>query len=125
METQTIEIQNQTDEEILEYINSLAKRRGRPKKIKVVEEPTEPKKIGRPKVEWRHGEDGKYNSQCIDPKYHLKYWRERYKKPCICEVCGKKLETCSPSSINVHKRSMHCKYAKLKKELEQQTINEL
>ena len=83
--------------------------------INSVETQTEKKKRGRPKAEWRHREDGTYNTQPLDPKYQLKYWHEHFRKPYECNVCGKTLQCCG-SGIHKHKRSMHCQLAKFKKE---------
>ena len=49
--------------------------------INSVDTQTEKKKRGRPKAEWRHNEDGTYNTQPLDPKYQLKYWHEQFRKP--------------------------------------------
>jgi hypothetical protein len=42
---------------------------------KPVEEEKPKKKLGRPKTEWRHREDGIYDGRAIDPDYAKKYWR--------------------------------------------------
>lgn len=99
------------------------KKRGRPKIVK--ETPTEPdeiKKRGRPMTPWRHGENGKYNRKCLDQKYYIKYWHEHYKKEYTCEICGKCL-TCIGGALHAHRRTMHCQLAKLKKEKEQEQSN--
>ena len=126
MENQNQSQENiKSDSEILSELRmlalqmSLVKKRMKKSKGENTEEPKEPKKRGRPRVEWRHGEDGKYNSQCIDPKYSRDYWRENLRKPHTCEVCGKVLKTCGVGVINSHQRSMHCQLAKLKKEQEE------
>ena len=90
---------------------------------KSIETQTEPKKKGRPRAEWRHNEDGTYNTAPLDPKYQLKYWYEHFRKPYECDVCGKTLKCCG-SGVLKHKRSMHCQLAKLKAEkLAEQTSN--
>jgi hypothetical protein len=76
-----------------------------------IETQTEKKKRGRPRVEWRHREDGTVDNKPNDPHYAKKYWLANYKKPFTCENCGKTL-TCSGSSILRHKQTMHCKLAK-------------
>ena len=95
----------------------LTKKRGRPKKLVEIALEKEPKKKGRPIAEWRHGEDGKYNNQAVDPKCSLKYWYEHYRKPFECNICGRTLQCCG-SGVHKHQRGMHCQLAKLKKQLE-------
>ena len=97
------------------------KKRGRPRKaVDENAEPSEPKKIGRPITPWRHLANGKYYSSAKDPKYNMNYWRETYRKPCTCEICGATLQSCS-SAVHKHKRTLHCQLAKFKKET--QTAN--
>ena len=58
-----------------------AKKRGRPKKPIEIKPEETPKKLGRPIVPWRHGENGKYHSHSADPTYSTRYWQEHYRKP--------------------------------------------
>ena len=125
-------IQIKTDEEILAEIKRLnveiSKRRcretkknkpqadeqlkrGRPKKTdqpkKVESEPYEqllepPPKIGRPRAEWRHKANGKYDNQAVDPEYYQNYWSEHYRKPYTCDICNTVI-LCSGSGILKHK----------------------
>jgi hypothetical protein len=121
-----MEIQTQTDEEILSELRRLSaiitKRRRTPKQIENVEnsEQSEPKKVGRPKARWRHGENGKYDSHAIDPEYSKKYWQENHRKPFTCSICDTTLKTAG-SNVQKHQRSLHCQLAKYKKE--QEAIN--
>jgi len=121
-----METQNQTDEEILSELRRLnaiiTKRRRTPKQIENEEnsENSEPKKVGRPKANWRHGENGKYDSHAIDPEYSKKYWQENYRKPFTCPICDTTLKTAG-SNVLKHQRTLHCQLAKYKKE--QEAIN--
>jgi hypothetical protein len=97
------------------------KKRGRPRKaVDENAEPSEPKKIGRPITPWRHLANGKYYSSSKDPNYQMSYWRENYRKPYTCEICGATLQSCG-SAVHKHKRTLHCQLAKFKKET--QTAN--
>jgi hypothetical protein len=92
-----------------------AKKRGRPRLTNEITTSEEPKKVGRPiTAMWRYGEDGKYNTQVIDPEYTKKYWREHYRKPFTCDICGTTLQCCG-SGVHKHHRSMKCQLAKFKK----------
>ena len=99
-------------------------KRGRPKKTdepKQVEPmPTEqllepPPKAERPRTDWRHKENGKYDNHAVDPEYYKNYWREHYRKPYTCDICNTNLLS-SGSGILKHKRTMRCQLAKLKQE---------
>ena len=123
------ENQNQTDEEILAELKRLSaiitKRRRTPKTKEPndktdIDENSEAKKRGRPIAAWRHGEDGKYNKQAIDPEYSTQYWRENYRKPFTCPICETILKTVG-SNVLKHQRTLHCQLAKYKKE--QEAIN--
>ena len=93
-------------------------------KAKLTEEKTKSeKKLGRPRVEWRHREDGTYISRAIDPDYFKKYWAETFKKPFNCHLCTKTLTICSPGAIKANEKSMHCQLAVLKKQITTQEIN--
>jgi hypothetical protein len=81
------------------------------------EKPKSQKKLGRPRVEWRHREDGTYISKAIDPDYFRKYWAETFKKPFNCHLCDKQLTICSPGAIKAHEKSMHCQLSVLKKQI--------
>ena len=80
-----------------------------------VEVTLEVKRRGRPIAEWRHGEDGKYNKQAIDPEYSTQYWRENFRKPFICPICETSLKTVG-SNVLKHQRTLHCQLTKYKKE---------
>jgi hypothetical protein len=118
------ENQNQTDAEILAELKRLnaimTKRRRTPKPKEPIDktennENSEVKRRGRPIAEWRHGEDGKYNKQAIDPEYSTQYWRENFRKPFICPICETSLKTVG-SNVLKHQRTLHCQLTKYKKE---------
>ena len=96
------------------------RKRRRPKKpvdnASSEEQPTQPKKLGRPIVPWRHKEDGTVDNRALDPQYYMKYWREHFRNPYTCDICGKTLQCCG-SGVHKHQRTMHCQIAKLKKQL--------
>ena len=96
------------------------KKRGRPRKqtdnTSSEEGPKEKNKVGRPIAEWRHNEDGTIDNRARDPKYMIKYWRDHYRKPFTCEICGTTLQSCS-SAVHKHQRGMRCQLAKLKQQL--------
>ena len=120
--TEIIEILNNINENDDNTNKPEQKRRGRPRKEAVhttssEEEVIPPKKVGRPKAEWRHRPDGKYYSCAKDPEYAKKYWNEHLRKPWTCPVCDKTLQTCGPA-IFKHKNSLHCQIVKLKKQVQ-------
>ena len=91
------------------------KKRGRPRVTHESVTSEEPKTIGRPiTAMWRYGEDGKYNKQVIDPEYTKQYWRDHYRKPFTCDICGTTLQCCG-SVVHKHHRSMKYQLAKFKK----------
>ena len=101
-------------------------KRGRPKKTDLPKEVVPLEQLeeapintgGRPRTEWRHLENGKYNSQAVDPEYYKNYWREHFRKPYTCDICDTVISCCG-SAVHKHKRSMRCQLAKLKQEKEQ------
>lgn len=41
------------------------------------------------KGEWRRQENGYYNKAPNDINYYKKYYQEKVKQPCSCDICGK------------------------------------
>ena len=118
-------IEHQTDDEILSNLKRLnAEIIRRRRSQNTFKEPSVEssnseeapiKTRGRPKVGWRHKEDGKYDSHAVDPEYNKKYWQENYRKPFTCPICDTTLKT-SGSNIQKHQRTLHCIVAGMKKE---------
>ena len=105
-------------------------KRGRPKKVLEQNEQreqdehtdesqqsdqTKPKKHFERRAGWRYGEDGKYFTKAIDPQYDAKYWREHYRKPYNCDICGTTINCCG-TAVQKHKLTMRCQLAKFQKE---------
>ena len=42
-------------------------------------------------AEWRKQDDGYYNRKPNDEKYFQRYYQERTKQPCVCDICGSEL----------------------------------
>jgi hypothetical protein len=40
------------------------------------------------KFQWRKQDDGYYNRKLNDKKYVQKYYQEKMKQPCVCDICG-------------------------------------
>ena len=49
---------------------------------------THPLTMLTPMLEWRKQEDGYYNRKPNDEKYFLRYYQEKTKQPCVCDICG-------------------------------------
>ena len=48
--------------------------------------------IERPaRIQWRKQDDGYYNRKPNDEKYFQKYYQEKTKQPCVCDICGSHL----------------------------------
>ena len=54
-------------------------------------------------AEWRKQDDGHYNRKPNDEKYFQKYYQERTKQPCVCDICGSDL-SCK-SNLAKHKKT--------------------
>ena len=39
-------------------------------------------------AEWRKQDDGYYNRKSNDKKYFQRYYQEKTKQPCVCDICG-------------------------------------
>ena len=39
-------------------------------------------------AEWRKQDDGYYNRKPNDKKYFQRYYQEKTKQPCVCDICG-------------------------------------
>ena len=88
---------NNEEEAEPEKAEPIKRSRGRPKKIKPIEEEEEPKPKTRKKriitAPWRYKENGKYiTGGFIDKEYHMKYhreyWREKVRIGWTCPYCG-------------------------------------
>ena len=63
-----------------------------------VQKPTKP--------QWRKQEDGYYNRKPNDEKYFQKYYQEKTKQPCVCNICGSAM-SCK-SNLAKHKKTKKC-----------------
>ena len=57
-------------------------------------------------TEWRKQDDGYYNRKPNDEKYFQRYYQEKTKQRCVCDVCGSDL-SCK-SNLAKHKKSKKC-----------------
>ena len=57
-------------------------------------------------AEWRKQDDGYYNRKPNDETYFQRYYQEKTKQPCVCEICGSAL-SCK-SNLAKHKKTMKC-----------------
>lgn len=55
---------------------------------------------------WRHQTNGYYNSKPIDENYFKKYYQEKTKKSCMCEICCSTI-SCR-SNLAKHKKTKKC-----------------
>ena len=39
-------------------------------------------------VEWRKQDDGYYNRKPNDETYFQRYYQDKTKQPCVCDICG-------------------------------------
>ena len=58
-------------------------------------------------AEWRKQDDGYYNRKPNDKKYFQRYYQEKTKQPCVCDICGSDL-SCK-SNLAKHKRTKKCR----------------
>ena len=56
-------------------------------------------------AEWRK-QDGYYNRRPNDEKYFQRYYQEKTKQPCVCDVCGSAV-SCK-SNLAKHKKTKKC-----------------
>ena len=57
-------------------------------------------------AEWRKQEDGYYNRKPNDEKYFQRYYQEKTKQPCVCDICGSAM-SCK-SNLAKHKKTKKC-----------------
>ena len=57
-------------------------------------------------AEWRKQDDGYYNRKPNDEKYFQRYYQEKTKRPCVCDICGSDL-SCK-SNLAKHKKTKKC-----------------
>ena len=59
------------------------------------------------KTSWRRQPNGYYNSKPIDENYFKKYYQDKTKQNCICEICGTQL-SCK-SNLAKHRKTKKCR----------------
>ena len=57
-------------------------------------------------AEWRKQDDGYYNRKPNDETYFQRYYQEKTKQPCVCDICGSDL-SCK-SNLAKHKKTKKC-----------------
>ena len=57
-------------------------------------------------AEWRKQEDGYYNRKPNDETYFQRYYQEKTKQPCVCDICGSTM-SCK-SNLAKHKKTKKC-----------------
>lgn len=57
--------------------------------------------------EWRKQDNGYYNTKTNDEEYFKKYYQNKTKHPCVCDVCGTHI-TCK-SNLSKHKKTKKCR----------------
>ena len=57
-------------------------------------------------AEWRKQDDGYYNRKPNDEKYFQRYYQEKAKQPCVCDICGCAM-SCK-SNLAKHKKIKKC-----------------
>ena len=57
-------------------------------------------------AEWRKQDDGYYNRKPNDETYFQRYYQEKTKQPCVCDICGSDL-SCK-SNLTKHKKTKKC-----------------
>ena len=57
-------------------------------------------------AEWRKQDDGYYNKNPNDEKYFQRYYQEKMKQPCVCDICGSAM-SCK-SNLAKHKETKKC-----------------
>ena len=58
-------------------------------------------------AEWRKQDDGYYNRKPNDKKYFQRYYQEKTKQPCVCDICGSAM-SCK-SNLAKHKKTKKCR----------------
>ena len=111
------QVESQT-EEVVETVEVVKKKLGRPRKYErnTDAEPTEKSKAGRKKLQnlypERYNEEGKYIYKYppLPNEYFKKYYQEVIKCPCSCPICGMLLS--SNQKMQRHQTSKYCLKAK-------------
>ena len=57
-------------------------------------------------AEWRKQDDGYYNRKPNDETYFQRYYQEKTKQPCVCDICGSAM-SCK-SNLAKHKKTKKC-----------------
>ena len=57
-------------------------------------------------AEWRKQDDGYYNRKPNDETYFQRYYQEKTKQPCECDICGSAM-SCK-SNLAKHKKTKKC-----------------
>jgi len=57
-------------------------------------------------AEWRKQEDGYYNRKPNHETYFQRYYQEKTKQPCVCDICGSAV-SCK-SNLAKHKKTKKC-----------------
>ena len=57
-------------------------------------------------AEWRKQDDGYYNRKPNDETYFQRYYQEKTKQPCVCDICGSAV-SCK-SHLAKHKKTKKC-----------------
>ena len=57
-------------------------------------------------AEWRQQDDGYYNRKPNDETYFQRYYQEKTKQPCVCDICGSAM-SCK-SNLAKHKKTKKC-----------------
>ena len=57
-------------------------------------------------AEWRKQDDGYYNRKPNDETYFQRYYQEKTKQPCVCDICGCTM-SCK-SNLAKHKKTKKC-----------------
>ena len=57
-------------------------------------------------AEWRKQDDGYYNSKPNDETHFQKYYQDKTKQPCVCDICGSAM-SCK-SNLAKHKQTKKC-----------------
>ena len=57
-------------------------------------------------AEWRKQDDGYYNRKPNDETYFQRYYQEKTKQPCVCDICGSAM-SCK-SNLAKHKKTNKC-----------------
>ena len=61
---------------------------------------------GNTSAEWRKQDDGYYNRKPNDKTYFQRYYQEKTKQPCVCDICGSAM-SCK-SNLAKHKKTTKC-----------------